>query len=79
MCIYDCMWNPTVRLLINRFLSYLILSYLTAEIMNIDNNINCIYISPPIVNIVQESRIRELIERLFSLAITVGRRYDFFI
>ena len=23
MCIYDCMWNPTVRLLINRFLSYL--------------------------------------------------------
>ena len=28
MCIYDCMWNPTVRLLINRFLSYLILSYL---------------------------------------------------
>ena len=26
MCIYDCMWNPTVRLLINRFLSsYLIL------------------------------------------------------
>ena len=24
MCIYDCMWNPTVRLLINRFLSYLI-------------------------------------------------------
>ena len=28
MCIYDCMWNPTVRLLINRFLSYLILSCL---------------------------------------------------
>ena len=25
MCIYDCMWNPTVRLLINRFLSYLII------------------------------------------------------
>ena len=25
MCIYDCMWNPTVRLLINRFLSYLVL------------------------------------------------------
>ena len=24
MCIYDCMWNPTVRLLLNRFLSYLI-------------------------------------------------------
>ena len=22
MCIYDCMWNPTVRLLINRFLYY---------------------------------------------------------
>ena len=24
MCIYDCMWNPTVRLIINRFLSYII-------------------------------------------------------
>ena len=24
MCIYYCMWNPTVRLLISRFLSYLI-------------------------------------------------------
>ena len=28
MCIYDCMWNPTVRLLINRFLSYLSLPLL---------------------------------------------------
>ena len=27
MCIYDCMWNPTVRLLINRFLSYYLISY----------------------------------------------------
>ena len=24
MCIYDCMWNPTARLLITRFLYYII-------------------------------------------------------
>ena len=56
MCIYDCMWNPTVRLLINRFLSYLINAFNSD--LTLDPNVN--------YNIL-ENMLTKLYEQHFSL------------
>ena len=40
MCIYDCMWNPTVRLLINRFLSYLT-AFPTCDFGDLPHSLRC--------------------------------------